>query len=425
MTPAFLPPPGLAMIRSLLLSLLCVLAASPARGAAMTSLAGTWKGVFHGGRGDQALTLRLLPRGERSFAGSLAMDGEEVGPIEEASIAGDSLAFRVLNYSLHGERSGDGIAFTLSLANGRSHSFTVRHSGPDTLPPPAAPAPRHAAVPWEDVPAAVLAAHHVANDQASGVLPCLARGTLLLVGGGPSQSDLDARFVALAGGRNARLVVIPTASVEPGEDALARDIGRKSGEAFGIANVTVLHATSRRQADSEEFVAPLRTATAVWITGGEGGFLIARYLGTRTEHALLAVLDRGGVIGGTSAGALVWGSESMLFKAPPDHSPYHQPGPDDLLVGSPRAVGFGVLQNVLLSPHFTEFHMAPSLEKEVAARPGLLAFGIDEATALEVHGAVATVRGRGHVSVYASPPPALPLRLESGARYDLARRTIL
>lgn len=412
------------MTRSVLLPLLIVLAVSPAWAAAPAPLAGTWKGVFHGGRGDQALVLRFLPRGEHSFAGSLAMDGEEVGPIEAASITGDSLRFQVLNYSLRGERSGEAIAFGLFLANGRPHSFSVRWSGPDTTAAPAS-TPQHAPVPWEDVPEAVLVAHHVANDRAPGVQPCLAHGTLLLVGGGPGQPDLDARFVTLAGGSRAKLVVIPTASVEPKDSVLAEEIGRKAGEALGIANVSVLHATSRREADSEEFVAPLRTATAVWMTGGEGGFLLARYLGTRTEEALLALLDRGGVIGGTSAGALVWGSETMLFRPSPDHSPYYQPGADDLLVGSPRAVGFGVLRNVLLSPHFTEFHMAAAMAKDVAARTGLLGFGIDEATALEVHGGVATVRGRGHVSVYGSGAPAAPLRLVAGDRFDLARRATL
>jgi len=418
------------MIRSSLVFLfvaLGALGASPVNAAAPSSLAGTWQGVFHGGRGDQKVSLRFLPRGDRSFGGALAMDGEEVGPIEDAALAGDSLHFHVINYRLAGARSGDTIAFSLFITNGRSHEFTVRYASPDTTTPLSARAPQHAAVPWAEVPEAVFAAHTVANDRPSGTLPCLEHGTLLLVGGGPAQSDIDARFVALAGGPRAKLVVIPTASVEPGDSALARDIGRKTGESYGIADVTVLDATSRKEADSETFVAPLRRATAVWLTGGEGGFLIARYLGTRTERELLALLDRGGVIGGSSAGALVWGSESMLFRAPPGNTPYAMPGPDDLIVGSPRAVGFGVLRNVLVSPHFTEFKMAPILEKDLAARKGLLGFGIDEATALEVHGDVATVLGRGHVSVYGGlAPRGVPmLKLEAGARYDVARRTIL
>ncbi len=415
------------ILRTLLVLLLVAISGSPAHAVARAPLAGTWSGVFHGGRSDQKVLLRILARGDHSFAGALAMDGDEVGPIEDAMLAGDSLHFHVLNYVLAGSRNGDEIAFGLFVANGREHEFSVRYASADTTTPLAAQPPQHAAVPWDDVPAEVLAAHQVANDHPSGTLPCLAHGTLLLVGGGPSQSDLDARFVALAGGAHARLVVIPTASVEPGDSMLARDIGRKTGESLGITDVTVLDARSRHEADSEEFVAPLRTATAVWMTGGEGGFLIARYLGTRTERELLALLDRGGVVGGSSAGALVWGSESMLFRAPPGNIPYVRPGPDDLLIGSPRAVGFGVLRNVLVSPHFTEFKMAPMLEKDVAARKGLLGLGLDEATALEVHGDVATVLGRGHVSVYGGLAPRhLPfLRLAAGSRYDLARRTIL
>src|SRR5262249_24019436 len=255
--------------------------------------------------------------------------------------------------------------------------------------------------------------------------PELAKGTLLLVGGGPSQSDLDAEFLQLAGGSAARIVVIPTASFMPGDSASMRDPSRW-GRGYG-AHVAVLHAFSRREADSEEFVKPLRDATGVWMTGGEAELLIVSYLGTRTERELKALLARGGVIGGTSAGALVWGSESQIFRAPKGGNSYKVPSADELLVGDPRAVSFGTLRNVLIAPHFTEYHMAAAVEKTVMARPGLLAFGIDEATALEVHGDQCRVLGRGRVTVFDGKDHAgrIFTLLGDGGRYDLRKRVTL
>src|SRR5262249_29794115 len=134
---------------------------------------------------------------------------------------------------------------------------------------------------------------------------------------------------------------------------------------LGAGSVTVLHATSRAQSDSESFVRPLREATGVWLSGGEAGRILVRYLGTRTERELLALLARGGVVGGTSAGALVWGSDCMVFQTPGDGSPFMMGNVSALKLGDPHSVCFGALQNVVVAPHFAEFRMLPSLVKFV------------------------------------------------------------
>src|SRR5262249_50679418 len=145
---------------------------------------------------------------------------------------------------------------------------------------------------------------------------------LFLVGGGPAQDDLDAEFVRLAGGDGARVVVIPTASVDPRDSSGAVLAASRWARVLGVDKATVLHTTSRAEANSEEFVRPLRAAPAVWVPAGEAGRILVSYLGPRTERELLALLERGGVIGGTSAGALVWGSECMTFKARADGRPF-------------------------------------------------------------------------------------------------------
>jgi cyanophycinase len=138
----------------------------------------------------------------------------------------------------------------------------------------------------------------------------------------------------------------------------------------------------------------------------------------------MAVLARGGVIGGTSAGALVWGSAVETFRAPKDGSPYQMGDANALWLDDPHAVGFGALTQVVIAPHFSEFRMQPSLAKTVATRPQLVGIGIDEATAFEVHGSVGTVLGRGHVTILGGATDK-PQVLAAGARYDIVRRATL
>jgi len=137
---------------------------------------------------------------------------------------------------------------------------------------------------------------------------------------------------------------------------------------FGLSSVTMLHTVSRRDADSEPFVAPLRNATGVWILGGDAEWLLDSYLGTRTERELVALLDRGGVIGGTSAGAVIWGSSLMIFGNRPGAAQPSLMQPDNLIIGDPRGTGIGLLRNVMIAPHYAEFRLDPSLRKTVAVR---------------------------------------------------------
>jgi cyanophycinase len=130
-----------------------------------------------------------------------------------------------------------------------------------------------------------------------------ARGTLLIVGGG-TMTKLWNVFIELAGGKGAEIVVIPTANeTVEGED---RTLAMLRG--LGATHVTQLHTRDPKVADTEEFIAPLRTARAVWFTGGRQWRLADAYLRTRTHREIVALLERGGVVGGSSAGATIQGS---------------------------------------------------------------------------------------------------------------------
>lgn len=77
---------------------------------------------------------------------------------------------------------------------------------------------------------------------------------------------------------------------------------------FTVKHVTVLHTRDRVKANSEGFVEPLRHASGVWIDGGRQWRLADTYLGTAVEREIKALLMRGGVVGGSSAGANIQNS---------------------------------------------------------------------------------------------------------------------
>ena len=123
---------------------------------------------------------------------------------------------------------------------------------------------------------AVLCWTHVhAKAQQPGATTGPEHGALVLVGGGANRPVFMKRFVELAGGRDARVVLIPT-SLE--DDRLTPEgiehLQTRSQELLGVDHVTVMHTRDPKQADSPEFVTPLRQATGVWILGGNEEHLI-------------------------------------------------------------------------------------------------------------------------------------------------------
>ncbi len=130
-------------------------------------------------------------------------------------------------------------------------------------------------------------------------------GALVIDGGGHTPEAIRA-FVALAGGPDSEVVLIPTANEGDPEDMVR--IGKALVEEFGLTQATVLHTRDRAEADTEDFVAPLKTARGVWFGGGRQWRLVDSYMGTRTQREIENVLVRGGVVGGSSAGATIQGS---------------------------------------------------------------------------------------------------------------------
>src|SRR5580692_8246983 len=138
-------------------------------------------------------------------------------------------------------------------------------------------------------------------------------GSVIVVGGGAMGPEIYAKFIELAGGPDALIVDVPTAG---GDSVYPPDWRGASGfTAAGAKHVVILHTTNRKVADSEEFIAPLKTAGGVWFEGGRQYHLVDSYAGTKTEQAFHDILARGGVMAGSSAGASIL-SSYMVRGAP-------------------------------------------------------------------------------------------------------------
>lgn len=286
---------------------------------------------------------------------------------------------------------------------GRSDDLGVRRSGA---------APVAFAIAWLGFAGAAAPMH-----AQTCLRPCVGppRGAIVAAGGGKLDPLVYQRFVDLAGGADARVVLIPTAGTEYGSHDGWTAIERL--REAGVRHLEVLHTRSRSVAGLEAFASPLENATGVWFSGGRQWRIVDVYLNTETHRELEALLARGGVIGGNSAGAsalasfLVRGGEL-----------------NGEIIATERAEGFGFLRNVAIDQHLLQRGRENEMFQVLRREPHLLGIGLNEGAAIVVAGDLARVVG-ARVAIYdiTDPLALIPLRwLSPGDVYDLgARRTVL
>ena len=214
-------------------------------------------------------------------------------------------------------------------------------------------------------------------------------GTLVLAGGGRLGAEIIDRFLELAGGPDAHIVVIPTAGDRTEYESSWRGLNLFRNR--GAPRLTVLHTRDRTVADDPAFVAPLRQAHGVWFPGGRQWRLVDAYLDTRVHRELEALLARGGVVGGTSAGATILGSYLVRGAREGNH----------IVMAPGYEEGFGLLRGAAVDQHLLVRRRQNDLVQVIRLYPELLGIGIDEGTAVVVQGDRLEVIGRSRVAVYA------------------------
>jgi len=254
-------------------------------------------------------------------------------------------------------------------------------------------------------------------------------------GGGKDRTfpQIFAHFIKLAGGKDARIIIVPTAASSSPDHNYQRSWSLDLAKSMGVKRATILHSHSRETADTEALAEPLKTATGVWFGGGRQWRLTKAYGGTLTEKEFHKVLERGGVIGGSSAGASIQGS----FLARGDTSG------NTIMVGDVQQ-GFGFMRNTAIDQHLVARGRQKDLLKVLEDprkkmrkefnRAELLGIGIDEDVAIVVKGDQFSIIGKdqGMVLVYDpkswkkdTPDTKKWITLKKGDQYDLAQRAII
>jgi len=256
-------------------------------------------------------------------------------------------------------------------------------------------------------------------------------GHLVIIGGHEDRTNdmqILSRFVELAGGKDAKIVVISAASTVA--DEMWHTYDRAFGD-LGVSNRVHLHLESRHEANDEAHIRDIVDATGIFMTGGDQKRLLAIIGGTALDAEMHAALKlRGAVIGGTSAGASAM-SGHMLAQGRAELHP--EKGSVSL------GAGLGFLHKVVIDQHFSERQRLSRLLSIVAQNPYLQGIGIDEDTALVIErgvgievlgeGAVTVVDGRNmttnlHDIANRETPELIDVRLHllpSGSKYQLPK----
>lgn len=260
------------------------------------------------------------------------------------------------------------------------------------------------------------------------------RGWIVPVGGAEDKvggQDILRRYVKISGGKRARIAIIPTASA-------LETTGRKYEDLFkelGAADARALPYQNRSDAQREDWLQQLETATGIFLTGGNQLRISTILGGTPVAKAIRRLNAKGVTVGGTSAGAAILSEHMIAFGTE---------GPTPRAGMATLAPGFGMTNRVIIDQHFRQRDRLGRLLSALAYNPFAVGMGLDEDTAAFINpNDVVSVVGSGSVTIIdtsqieftsvaaAHQGDAICMTgirvhiLTRGARYDLHKREAL
>ncbi|MFM7152367.1 MAG: Type 1 glutamine amidotransferase-like domain-containing protein [Gemmataceae bacterium] len=246
--------------------------------------------------------------------------------------------------------------------------------------------------------------------------PVVENGSLVIIGGGGLPPGMIEQFVELAGGKDANIVVLPTAVPRP----TPRDGITNLMRLAGAKKVTVLAGIAPGEVESAEYRKAMSEATGIWFGGGRQWHFVDAYENTRLLPLMHEVLKRGGVIGGSSAGATIQGEylcRGGVFQ-------------NFEIASEGYERGFAFLPGTAIDQHFAQRKRFQDMTSLMKQYPQFLGIGLDEGTGIIVRSNVAQVIGKGQVHFYDSRKPAKNGQrdhdsLDAGMRYDLQSRKVI
>ena len=220
------------------------------------------------------------------------------------------------------------------------------------------------------------------------------RGSLIAVGGGESSNitndslKIIEKFLELSGGiSKARIVVMTVATDDPqGTESRYREVF----EILKFKNFEFLNIADRRESFDEAILETIKNATGLYFSGGSQLHVTALTGGTPLHTLILERFKTGLTIGGTSAGAMMMSSSTLLSGAA-DCAPR--------LGSIEMAPGMELLESSVIDTHFSQRGRHGRLLSTVAHNPQVLGIGIDERTAAVIQGDKFEVIGEGAVTV--------------------------
>ncbi len=266
----------------------------------------------------------------------------------------------------------------------------------------------------------LLASHSFAQTVTTGP----EKGHLIIAGGALRDAAVFQKFIDLAGGSEALIVVIPTAGGYEVTDQRIKQI-KAQWQRRGANNVQVLHTTDPKVADKEDFAGVIDQAGGVWFPGGRQWRLADSYLNTKVHNKLNALLERDGVIGGSSAGATIQGS----YLARGDTKT------NTIMVGD-HEEGLGFVKNIAIDQHTLARNRHYDMFEILDVYPDLLGMAIDENTAVLVTGNSFEVLGQHYVLIYDGTywnqktgsyqkGDKVFHLLRAGGKYDMSERKVI
>jgi cyanophycinase len=217
-------------------------------------------------------------------------------------------------------------------------------------------------------------------------------GPVALIGAGeflPGMAALDAELLAATGRARPRVAIVPTASFPDGEVVFQRwaAMGLEHFSRLG-AEVEAVLVRDRAAAADPAHAQAIGEADLVYFSGGKPGYLLDALAGTDVWAAALAVHDRGAVLAGCSAGAMVLTARMANLRRRMLPWPLRW------------RTALGVVDHVTVFPHYDRIPEPMAAIMAFQAPRGTVVLGIDEGTALVGRDGAWQVHGRSRVTVW-------------------------
>ncbi|MEG3870907.1 MULTISPECIES: cyanophycinase [unclassified Microcoleus] len=216
------------------------------------------------------------------------------------------------------------------------------------------------------------------------------QGKLLIIGGAEDKEGdckILREFLRCAGGTKARIAIMTAATSLPGE---VGDNYIRVFERLGAEDVRVVDTQKPEDANNRDYLEAIEQATGIFFTGGEQARIISCLKDTILDAAMHKRFSEGIIIGGTSAGAAMM-PDVMIIEGDSETNPRV-----DVVAMGP---GMGFLPGVVIDQHFAQRGRLGRLVSALLLQPAVLGFGIDENTAILVHGDELEVIGENSVTV--------------------------